>query len=176
MLIQCRPRIFAFFKIPRFWQKKVGHGYLASKTWFLWNTTRFWQVLNLKIAIRCKPNISVLFKSPKILISKSRPWVLASRNTIPQDFWQVQNLRFRYDVSPISLYSLKVPRFWQAQVGHGFFCVKNMVLMKYPKILTGLLNLRFRYDVSPISLYSLKTPRFWKATQAVGFWCQKPGF
>ena len=36
-------------------------------------------------------------------------------------FWQVQNLRFRYDVSPISLYSLEVPRFWQAQVGHGFF-------------------------------------------------------
>ena len=49
------------------------------------------------------------------------------------------NLRFRYDVSPISLYSLKVPRFWQAKVGHGLFGVKNMVLMKYPKILTGVL-------------------------------------
>ena len=48
-------------------------------------------------------------------------------------------LRFWYDVSPISLYSLKVPRFWQAKVGHGFFGVQNMALMKYPKNLTGVL-------------------------------------
>ena len=50
-------------KIPRFWQEKLGHGFLASKTCFLWNTPRFRQVLNL---------------------------------------------RFRYDVSEISLYSLKI--------------------------------------------------------------------
>ena len=36
-----------------------------------------------KISMRCKPNIFVLFKSPKILTSKStRPWVLASKNTV----------------------------------------------------------------------------------------------
>ena len=32
-----------------------------------------------KISIRCKPNIFVLFKSPKILTCKSRPWVLAAK-------------------------------------------------------------------------------------------------
>ena len=77
------------------------------------------------------------------LDKQNRPWAFWRQKTwllwnTPR-FWHVLILRFRYDVSPISLYSLKVPRFWQAKVGHGFFGVKNMVFMKYPKILTGVL-------------------------------------
>ena len=43
-----------------------------------------------KISIRCKPDIFVLFKSPKILTSKSRLWVFWCQKhgsyEIPQDF------------------------------------------------------------------------------------------
>ena len=89
--------------------------------------------------IQCRPNIFVLFKNPTISISHtdnvflvSKTWFL--RNT-PR-FRQVLILEFWYNVGPISLHSSKSPRFWQAKVGHGLFCVKKMVLKKYPKILT----------------------------------------
>ena len=85
-------------------------GFLASKTWILWNNPIFWQVLNL---------------------------------------------RFRYNVSPISLYSLKVLRFWQAKVGHGFLASRNMVLIKQPRF-WRVFYLKFWYNVGAISLFSFK--------------------
>ena len=85
-------------------------GFLASKTWILWNNPIFWQLLNL---------------------------------------------RFRYNVSPISLYSLKVLRFWQAKVGHGFLASRNMVLIKQPRF-WRVFYLKFSYNIGPKSLFSLK--------------------
>ena len=77
-------------KSPRFWQAKVGHGFLASKNMSLMKYSKILTRANPKISIRCKPNISVLFKSPKILTSKSRTWVFWCQKhgsyEIPQEF------------------------------------------------------------------------------------------
>ena len=72
-------------------------GFLASINMVLMKYPKILKGAKPNISIRCKPDIFVLFKSPKILTSKSRPWFFF------------------------------------------FFGVKNMVLMKYPKILTGVL-------------------------------------
>ena len=42
--IRCRPKIFVFFKNSRILTSKIGHWFLVSKTWFLWNNPRFWRV------------------------------------------------------------------------------------------------------------------------------------
>ena len=158
--IRCKPNIFVVFKNPKILTSRTGNGFLVSKTWFLWNTPRFRQVLNLefwynvgpkslpfpkiprfwrekvshgflasqkkhmvlmkypkistgaklKISIRCKPNIFVLFKSPKILTSKSRPWVLASKTWFLWNsprFWQVFYLKFQHNVGPKCLFFFK---------------------------------------------------------------------
>ena len=135
--------------------------------------------VNPKISIRCKPNISVLFKSPKILTSKSRPWVFLVSKTrflwnTPR-FWQVFYLTFLYTVGPKSLFSLKIPRFWQAKVGHGFFVSKNMVLMKYPKILTYAkpkISIRCKPNIF-VLFESLKI--LTSKSRPWVFWCQKHG-
>ena len=129
------PKYLFSLKIPRFWQTKVGHGFFVSKNMVLMKYPKILTYAKPKISIRCKPNIFVLFESPKILTSKSRPWVFGVKKKKKKKkmllwntprFWHLLILRFRYDVSPISLYSLKVPKFWQAKVGHGFFwCQKH---------------------------------------------------
>ena len=49
------------------------------------------------------------------------------------------NLRFRYDVSPISLYSLK-PQDFEKPHRQWVLGVKNLVFKKYSKISTGVKN------------------------------------
>ena len=46
--IRCKPNIFVVFKNPKILTSRTGNGFLVSKTWFLWNTPRFRQVLNLE--------------------------------------------------------------------------------------------------------------------------------
>ena len=63
---------------------------------------------------------------------------------------------------PKSLHSSKIPRFWQAKVGHGFLASKKLVLMKYQRF-WQLFYLTFWYNVGPKSFFSLKIPRMWQA-------------
>ena len=106
-------------KSPRFWQAKVGHGFLASKNEALMKHSKILTRANPKISIRCKPNISVLFKSPKILTSKSKTWVFWVSKTwflwnTPR-FWQVFYLTFWNNIGPKIYVLFKSPRFWQAK-------------------------------------------------------------
>ena len=68
------------------------------------------------------------------------------------------NLRFRYDVSPISLYFLKVPRLWQTKQSMGF-CRQETWFLWNNRRFWKVLKLGFGYDVGPISWYSLKKPK-----------------
>ena len=129
ILIQCRPKIFALLKNPKILTRK-------SKPWVFGVKKKHMVLMKFpkistgakpKISIRCKPNIFVLFKSPKILTGKSRLWVLASKTWFLWNiwrFWQLLKLEFGYDVGPISLYSLKTPRFWQTTQAMCFWCRK----------------------------------------------------
>ena len=65
----------------------------------------------------------------------SKTWFL--RNT-PR-FRQLLILEFWYNVGAISLHSSKAQHFDKQKLVIGFWRQKNMVLMKYPKILTGVL-------------------------------------
>ena len=122
------------------------------------------------IVIQCRPKILALFINPKILIRKIRPWgFLAAKNMVLTKYPKIltgANLRFRYDVSPISLYFLKVPRLWQTKQGMGF-CRQETWFLWNNRRFWKVLKLGFGYDVGPISWYSLKNPRFRQATQAM---------
>ena len=143
-------------KVPRFWQAQVGHGFFWRQKHGSYEIPQdFDRPAKPKISIRCKPNIFVLFKNPKILKSHtgngflvSKTWFL--RNT-PR-FRQVLKMEFWYNVGPKSLHSSKILRFWQEKVGHhGFWASKTWFLWNTPRF-REVLNLRFRYNVSPISL------------------------
>ena len=95
ILIQCRPNIFVRFKKkPKISTSHTDNVFLVSKTWFLRNTPRFRQVLILFFffffLIQCRPSVFALFKKPKILTSKSWPWVFGVKKhgsyEILQDF------------------------------------------------------------------------------------------
>ena len=101
-----------------------------------------------------KPNISTSHTDNVFLVSKA--WFF--RNT-PR-FRQVLILELWYNVGPKSLHSLKIPRFWQAKVGHGFFWHQETRFVWYNPRFWQVLKLGFGYDVDPISLYSLKAPSF----------------
>ena len=145
ILIQCRPKISVLFRNPKILTSKIGHGFLASRNMLLIKQARFWRVFYLKfwynvgpislfsLKKKKKKKISISHTNNMFLVSKT--WFL--RNT-PR-FRHLLILEFWYNVGAISLHSSKSPTFWQAKVGHGFLASKNMVLMKYPKILTGVL-------------------------------------
>ena len=126
ILIQCRPNIFALFNKPKILTSKSLPLGFGVKNMVLMKYPKILTGAKPKISIRCKPNIFVPFKSPKILTSKighgffclfgfflcvSKTWFLW--NT-PR-FWQVFYLTFWKIVGPKSLFSLKIPRFWQAK-------------------------------------------------------------
>ena len=128
---------------------------------------------NPKISIRCKPNIFVLFKSPKISTSKNRPWVffLASKiwffwNTLR--FWHVIYLTFWYNIGPKSLYSLKIPRFWQVKYAMGFWRQKTCFLWNNPRF-WRVLQLGLGYDVGAYICSLKKNPTFRQPTQTMCF-------
>ena len=111
-------------------------GFLASINMVLMKYPKILKGAKPNISIRCKPDIFVLFKSPKILTSKSRPCFV---------FVFV------------------------------FFFIKNIVLMKYPKILTGVL-LDILQKCRPKIFVLFKNPKI--LTSKIGqwaFWRQKHG-
>ena len=135
--------------------------------------------VKLGILTECRPEIFALFKNPKILTSNSRTWVFWCQKpgflwNTPR-FWQVLNLRFRYDVSPMSFYALKIPRFWQVTQAMGF-CAKNLVLKKYPKIsISAKLKISMRYK--PNIFVVFKSPKILtNKSRPLVFRRQKHGF
>ena len=58
------------FKVITFWQAKVGHRFFGVKNMVLMKYVKILTGAKPKISIRCKLNIFVPFKSPKILTSK----------------------------------------------------------------------------------------------------------
>ena len=75
------PKSLHSLKSPRFWQAIQAMGFRCPKK----NLLKYRKVstgAKHKISIRCKPNIFVLFKNPKILTRKSRPWAFASKNMV----------------------------------------------------------------------------------------------
>ena len=116
-------------------------GFLASINMVVMKYPKILKGAKPTISIRCKPDIFVLFKSPKILTSKSRPC-----------FFLFCFVLFCF-----------------------FFCIKNMVLMKYPKILTGVL-LDILKKCRPKIFALFKNPKI--LTSKIGqwaFWRQKHG-
>ena len=91
------PKSLHSLKIPRFCKAKWAIGFWLPITWFLWNTPRFWQVLNLGFGYNVSQISLYSLKIPKILTSKSRPWVFWHQKTLflrnTSRFWQVFYLK-----------------------------------------------------------------------------------
>ena len=178
-------------------------GFWRQKSSLLWNNPRFWQMLKLGFGYVFGPislyslkaaqdvdkphrqwvfgvNNLVLKKYPKI--STGVKWVFGDKNMVllkcwnTARLWHVLILQFWYDVSPISLYFLKVPRFRQAKIGHGFFSASKIWFFWNTLRFWQVIYLTFWYNIGPKSLYSLKIPRFWQVKYAMGFWRQKTCF
>ena len=118
--IRCKPNIFVLFKSPKILTSKSRPWVLASKTWFLWNSPRFWQVFYLKF----QHNVG-----PKSLFSLKKTWFLWNN----WRFWQLLKLEFGYDVGPISLYSLKNPKILTNHTGNVFLMSKTRFLRNIPR-------------------------------------------
>ena len=105
--------------------------------------------VNPEILIQCRPNIFALFKKPKILTSKILPLVFGVKNMVLMKYPKILtgakpkiSIRCKPNIS-VLFKSHKIltskSRAWVFLFVCFFVCVKNMVLMKYPKILTGVL-------------------------------------
>ena len=57
------------------------------------------------------------------------------------------------------MHSSKEPKILTSKVGHGFFGVTSMILMKYPKILTGVLLLDILIKCRPKIVVLFKNPK-----------------
>ena len=100
----------SFLKNPKILISKIGHFFLASKNMVLMKYPKILTAVLLEILIQYRPKISVLVRNPKILKSKIGHVFLASRNMVlikQPRFRRVFNLKFWYNVGPISSFSLK---------------------------------------------------------------------
>ena len=122
-------------------------------------------------------NNLVLTKYPNI--STDVKWVFGDKNMVllkcwnTARLWHVLILKFRYDVSPISLYFLKVPRFRQAKIGHGFFSASKIWFFWNTLRFWQVIYLTFWYNIGPKSLYSLKNPKILTSKIRHGFLTSK---
>ena len=159
-------------KSPRFWQAKVGHGLFCVKKMVLKKYPKILTCANPKISIRCKPNISVLFKSPKILTSKSRTWFFGVKKWF---LWNSPKIltgakpKISIRCKPNIFVPFKSPKILTSKIGHGYFCLfvflcvsKTWFLWNTPRF-WQVFYLTFWKIVGPKSLFSLKIPRFWQA-------------
>ena len=87
---------------------------------------------NPKISIRCKPNIFVLFKSPKISTSKNRPWVFVGvKNMVLLKYPKILTgdlpdilIQHRPKISVL----FKNPKILTSKIRHGFLTSKTCFL------------------------------------------------
>ena len=138
-----------------------------------------------KISIRCKPNIFVPFKSPKILTSKIGHgfflfvcFFVCVKNMVLVKYPKILTgvlLDILKNCRPKIFVLFKNPKILTSKIGHGFFGVKNMVLMKYPKMVKGAkpkISIRCKPDIFVL----FKSPKILTSkSRPLVFWCQKHG-
>ena len=132
------------------------------KTWFVWKTPRFWQVLNLvflfnvcpKILTGVKPGTFYLmyvqnlgvFEEYKRLKKLNRTVVFRCRKSCSHEMLQDFDRCYTkdFDTMPAqNLCTLKNPKILTSQVGHRLLLSKNLVLMNTPRFWQAL-HLEFR--------------------------------
>ena len=115
----------------------------------------------LDIFIHCRPKISVLFKNPKILTSKCRPWVFCVKNMVLMKYPKILTgvlLEILIKCRPKISFLLRNSKILSSKVGHGFLASRNMVLIKQPRF-WRVFYLKCWYNVGSISLFALKKPK-----------------
>ena len=132
------------------------------KTWFVWKTPRFWQVLNLvflfnvcpKILTGVKPGTFYLmyvqnlgvFEEYNRLKKLNRTVVFRCRKSCSHEMLQDFDRCYTKDFDTMSaqnLCTLKKTKILTSQVGHRLLLSKNLVLMNTPRF-WQVLHLEFR--------------------------------
>ena len=111
-------------------------GFLASINMVLMKYPKMLKGAKPKISIRCKPDIFVLFKSPKILTSKSRPWVIWGQNMVLMKYPKILTgvlLEILIQCRSNIFVLFKNPKILTRKIGHGFFGGKKYGSYEIPQ-------------------------------------------